>query len=96
MAKKQLSIVGTERETIEEIEEVAAKYVAILYERMELQKQEPGLLAQLEERMKAHKQSKYVYFDEDENRFEITLSRKTKLAVKRVRPQGATDEGDDE
>lgn len=95
MGRRQLQIAGTERETDAELDEIAGPYVAALYQRMDLQKQESQLLAQLRERMIQKKLPLYVFYDEDDNGFDITAEPgEVKVKVKRHAKPDAKEEGD--
>lgn len=96
MARKQLEVPGTERETIPELEDVGQAYVKVLYKRMELGKKELELKAQLHERMRQLDQLVYVLYDKDDNGFKV--SRKPgeeKLAVERLdKPKESSGEAE--
>jgi hypothetical protein len=100
MAKKQLEVPGTERETIPEVEKVASKYVSTLYERMRLQIDEKVLRQQVLDAMKAHKVKLYIVTvetDDEDVDYEIRLKPTGhKLQTKKVKPKVDDDGGDEE
>lgn len=67
MAKRQLEVPGTERETVPEIEAIAQPYVTALYKRMSFQKKEIELKSQLLEVMTQLQVATYVVYDKDDN-----------------------------
>lgn len=81
--KRQTSIPGTEPPSHQDVDEIAAQYVDVLYERMGLQEREPGLKGQLLERIKAHSLTAYKYEDGGDV-YNFTLTASEKLSCKRV------------
>jgi hypothetical protein len=85
--KKQQEIPGTERQTVDELDEIIGPYVQALYERQRLQQKELELKAQLDERMVQCRKKQYVYFD-GEFKFTVKLEAKNKVTVRRQKIAG--------
>lgn len=99
MAKRQTQIPGTERPTIPELDELCAPYAEALYQRMELQKGERDLKKQINERMKQLKVKTYVFYDDDDNGYEVVRERGDhKVKFRKLKPDddASPDSDDDE
>lgn len=97
MARRQREIPGIERPTIPELDEVCAPYTAARSERMELQKQERELKKQIDERMKALKVRAYVFYNDDDEGYNVTRERgKVKVTVTKLKPDEDVSAGEGE
>jgi hypothetical protein len=82
--QKQMTIPGTERKEIPEIEAAAEAYREVRDERAELSKQERLKKLELLALMRAHKCTLYRYSDEDGEEHEIAASEDPKVKIRKV------------
>lgn len=82
--RKQTQIPGTEHKGVPELDEIAVPYAEKLYERMELQREEVNLKAQLLDRMRRLGRDEYRYTD-GEYVYEFHVEPSCKLKAKRRR-----------
>lgn len=80
MARKQLSIAGTEEPTIQEIDTAAEAYIALRNARMKATEHETESKTALIEVMKKHGLSVYR-FEDDDGEHVVTLADKTNVKV---------------
>jgi hypothetical protein len=83
--RKQMSIPGTERKSVPEVEEAAEAYREVRDERCELSRREKQKKLELLAVMKAHKVKKYKYDDENGEELLVSLDeREPEVSVKKT------------
>jgi len=82
--QKQMTIPGTERKEIPEIEAAAEAYREVRDERCELSKQERLKKLELLALMRAHKCTLYRYSDEEGEEHEVAASEDPKVKLRKV------------